>query len=206
MDQLLDHLPELVGLSAFMLGALLGVIRVVLRERDAAARISRAESSVEEQPEKAMPAWNLAQAKLEKYLDRNLNQVSVIFVLCAGVMGIGLYVIIWGTTQALKAPDSTLPAIIAGLAGVITEAIGATFLVIYRSTMQQAASYFGTLERINSVGMAMQILDTMPNSAKGDSLKNSTKADVVRLLMQHSFQGKEGEAVDISAAVVANTQ
>jgi hypothetical protein len=36
--------------------------------------------------------------------------------------------------------------------------------------------------------MAMQILDTIPNNAKDDSLKNSTKAAVVKLLMQTAYE------------------
>jgi hypothetical protein len=74
---------------------------------------------------------------------------------------------------------------------VITEFIGATFLFIYRSTIQQASSYSRTLERINSVGMAMQILDTMPDGAKPDDLKNKTKAALVELLIRQAHQAVE---------------
>ncbi|MGZ3643806.1 MAG: TRADD-N-associated membrane domain-containing protein, partial [Ktedonobacteraceae bacterium] len=58
------------------------------------------------------------------------------------------------------------PALIGALAGIITEFIGATFLFIYRSTVQQAANYMKTLERINSVGMATKILDTISNKSQ----------------------------------------
>ncbi|MCX6036966.1 MAG: hypothetical protein NTW99_03555, partial [Chloroflexi bacterium] len=58
-------------------------------------------------------------------------------------------IIIWGITQAVQLPSSTLPAVITGMAGVITELIGATFLLIYRSTMEQAVTYTKTLQRIN---------------------------------------------------------
>ncbi|MCX6036967.1 MAG: hypothetical protein NTW99_03560 [Chloroflexi bacterium] len=34
----------------------------------------------------------------------------------------------------------------------------------------------------------MQILDTIPNNAKDDGLKNSTKATVVKMLMQQAFE------------------
>jgi len=43
--------------------------------------------------------------------------------------------------------------------------IGVTFMVIYRSTMAQANQFMEVLERINTVGMAVQILDTIPNEA-----------------------------------------
>ena len=66
----------------------------------------------------------------------------------------------------------------------ITQFIGATFLFIYRSTIQQPINYSRTLERINSVGMAMQILDTMPDATTPEDLKSKTKASLVQLLVQ----------------------
>ena len=76
------------------------------------------------------------------------------------------------------------PAWIGGIAGVITEFIGATFLFIYRSTVRQAASYNQTLERMNSVGMAMQILDSISGESK--EMQDLTKAEIVKLLVQQS--------------------
>jgi nitrate reductase gamma subunit len=167
-----------------------GLSYYVKREEDKASRkrISEAESRVERQPEKAKPAWDLARVTLESYFNKNLSQVTAIFWLSVVVMFIGFGIIVWGIAQAMQQAESNLPAIITGFAGVITELIGATFLFIYRSTMEQAASYTKTLERINSVGMAMQILDTIPNNAKADDLKNSTKASIVIQLMQQAYE------------------
>lgn len=57
--------------------------------------------------------------------------------------------------------------------------------------MEQAMKYTETLERINSVGMAMAILDTIPDSAQEGNLKNATKATVVKLLMQQANENSE---------------
>ena len=54
-------------------------------------------------------------------------------------------------------------------------------MVIYRSTMAQANGFMTVLERINAVGMAVQILDSMP---EGTDLKNSTRAQMVLLLLK----------------------
>jgi hypothetical protein len=43
--------------------------------------------------------------------------------------------------------------------------------------------------------MAMQILDTIPNNAKDDGLKNSTKAIVVKMLMQQAFEIESAQSV-----------
>ena len=55
---------------------------------------------------------------------------------------------------------------IGGIAGIMTEFIGATFLYVYRSSIEQAGKYAEILERMNIVGMSMQILDSVadPNS------------------------------------------
>lgn len=148
--------------------------------------ISKAESKVEAEPEKVKPSWDLARITLESYFNRNLNQVTYIFWLSVIVMIIGLVIITWGISQAIQSPKTVTPAAIASIAGVITEFIGATFLFIYRSTIQQAINYSQTLERINSVGMAMQILDTMPDETKPDDLKNKTKAILVELLVRQA--------------------
>jgi hypothetical protein len=54
-------------------------------------------------------------------------------------------------------------------------------MVIYRSTMQQASSFVQILERINSVGMAIQILDSI--SENEQDLKNATRAELVKSLL-----------------------
>ncbi len=156
-------------------------------EKKSQKRIKDAESIAEKEPEKMKPAWNLARITLENYFDRNLKQVTAIFWLCVVVMFVGFIIIVLAIMQAIQAPDGALPPIIAGLAGIITELIGATFLFVYRSTMQQAIKYTKILERINSVGMAIQILDTIPNDAKIENLKDSTKAFVAKRLMNLSF-------------------
>jgi len=150
--------------------------------------IAQAKSRVEAQPEKAKPAWDLARVTLESYFNRNLFQIASIFWLSVAVMIVGFGIIIWGISHAIQSQNSIVPATIAGIAGVITEFIGATFLFIYRSTIQQALDYSRTLERINSVGMAMQILDTMPDKTESNDLKNRTKATLVELLIRQAHE------------------
>jgi len=177
-----------------LLSAIIGAVASLLKayfdrqsDEKTRKRIVEAENKADKDPEKAKPAWDLARVTLESYFNKNLSQVTAIFWLSVIVMFIGFGIIVWGIAQAITLPNSTLPTVVTGLAGVITELIGATFLFLYRSTMEQAVNYTRTLERINSVGMAMQILDTIPNNAKDDGLKNSTKAIVVKMLMQQAY-------------------
>jgi hypothetical protein len=101
------------------------------------------------------------------------------------VMLVGFAIVGVGISLAITHPETAIkPASLATISGIITQFIGATFLFIYRSTIQQAINYSRTLERINSVGMAMQILDTMPDATTPEDLKSKTKASLVQLLVQ----------------------
>lgn len=175
------------------LGGYLGIfygIRALFRAaqhtvRQSHERITEAESRVEKQPELAKPAWDLARVTLESYFDRNLLQITLIFYLSVSVMIVGFGIVAVGVWQAIYS-TTTWAGPVASAVGLITEFIGGTFLFIYRSAIEQATSYSQTLERINSVGMAMQILDTMPDDVGGEDLKSKTKSILVQLLVQQA--------------------
>jgi putative ubiquitin-RnfH superfamily antitoxin RatB of RatAB toxin-antitoxin module len=144
-------------------------------------RLDHFERRAEEAPEKVRYAWDLAREKLEAYFDRNLNQVRMIFFLAAVVMLAGFTFILWGLWIAINNPDRVKVALIASASGIITQFIGLTFMVIYKSTMLQATQFMSVLERINIVGMAVGILDAMKDDS-GD-LKDTTRVDIIRLLL-----------------------
>ena len=188
LDILRDPIWQGIGLVVTIVAVVLAAsyqyrssVEQLRRSRE---KVAQAEQRLEAEPEKAKPAWDLARATLESYFNRNLSQITSIFWLSVAVMLVGFGIIIWGISQSLQSPNAVVPAAIAGVAGIITEFIGATFLFIYRSTIEQAINYSKTLERINSVGMAMQILDTMPDTTQPDDLKSKTKATLVELLVR----------------------
>ena len=144
-------------------------------------RIQKLEQKVEEEPEKVKFAWDLARIKLETYFDRNLNQVRMIFFVAVAVMIAGFSFVLWGLKLAVQNPESVKIAIIASASGILTQFIGLTFMAIYRSTMLQATQFMSVLERINTVGMAVQILDSMKDTSS--ELKDLTRVDIIRLLL-----------------------
>ncbi len=139
-------------------------------------RIDKAEQAVAEHPEKTRPLWDLARSRLELYFERNLSQIKSIFWITLLVMGSGFFMIGYGITKAFD-NQSINASLLAAVSGILTEFIAATFLIIYRSTMSQASDYVRTLERINAVGMSMQILDSIPDSES--ELKNKVRAELV---------------------------
>lgn len=155
-------------------------------------RIDVLEKKAADEPEKVRFAWDLARVKLEAYFDRNLTQVKAIFYVAVGVMLVGFCFILWGLRAAVLNPDHVKVAVIASASGVITEFISLSFMIIYRSTMLQASRFMRILERINTVGMAVQILDSMKDSSS--ELKDLTRVDIIRLLL-----AKEGTQLSLKA-------
>lgn len=60
--------------------------------------------------------------------------------------------------------------------------IGATFLILYKATMAQATDYVNILERINAVGMSVQILETIEED--DTKLKQKTTAEIAKQLLE----------------------
>jgi hypothetical protein len=167
--------------------------RVARQERRRLEReVEQIEVKAEKEPGKAKFAWDLARVKLEAYFDRNLMQVFMIFPVAIVVMLVGFGFVLWGVRLAIADPRQST-SWIAAISGVITEFIGVTFMVIYRSTMAQANSFMEVLERINTVGMAVQILDSIPDAEA--QLKNTTRAELVALLLSNGtrFGNKESK-------------
>jgi putative ubiquitin-RnfH superfamily antitoxin RatB of RatAB toxin-antitoxin module len=145
------------------------------------ARIQQLQTKADEQPEKSKYAWEVAREKLEDYFDKNIAQVKAVFIVAIVVMSIGFLFIGWGLCLAILNPDRVKVALIASASGIITQFIGLTFMVIYKSTMTQAGNYMTVLENINRVGMAVGILDSMKDDA--GELKDATRVDIIRLLL-----------------------
>lgn len=179
-----------VGLS--LIGAILGIIETIFSRRKDKDVLENALKKTQESPEKAKPAWDLAQVTLNSYYQKNLQQITAIFVLTVIVMLVGFGIIIWGVSASITSESNTLPAIISTISGIITEFIGATFLAMYKSTIKQAADYMTVLTKTSSVGIAMQILDTIDENGNESSVKTQTKVKVVEKLMdQASSKGED---------------
>lgn len=131
-----------------------------------------------EEPSKAKPVWDMAQITLESYFNRNLSQIRWIFWLSVTVMSLGFILILYGVVLGYQNPNENwIIAAIGGVAGVITEFIGATFLFIYKSSIQQADKYAAILERMNFVGMAMQMLDSIAEQDKDAKSSDPNSAE-----------------------------
>jgi hypothetical protein len=172
----------LVPLGLSVLGA--SVLHALQRAQDifrSELRIERAEKQVADNPKEPVAAWLLARVTLESYLNRNLSQVRSIYMLTAAVMLVGFGLIIAGSVEAFMHPDRFHASVLSSLSGVAVSFIGGTFLVLHKSTMTQAKDYVTILERINAVGMSMQILDSL--GSESDVLRRETTAVIAQQLL-----------------------
>jgi len=151
------------------------------------SRIAEVEKRVLADPRETQAAWELAQIKLESYLNRNLSQVRSIFWLTLLVMIGGFTLISIGVYEAFRDSTNFNASLLASGSGVLVSFIGGTFLVLYKATMAQAKDYVTMLERINAVGMSVKILESIKDET--GALKDNTTAEIAKqLLSMYSSQ------------------
>jgi hypothetical protein len=167
----------LSGLVAVGVAVSQGLAEQEAREQ----KIETVEQRLREHPEKPQLAWDLARVKLESYLDRNLSQVRSIYLLTLIVMLFGFGFVSYGLFQASQNPEKLPVSIVAAASGVLISFIGGSFLLIYRSILAQSKEYVTVLERINAVGMAVQVIATIPDASA--ELKSQTKAELAKQLL-----------------------
>lgn len=180
------EIAEPLALFSVVVGTL--IIGGVLAHRNANEQVERkkkveaAEERVTQHPDEPQAAWDLARIKLESYLDRNISQVRSIFWITLLVMIAGFVLIGIGIAGAFNNPENLSPALISSCSGILVNFIGATLLVVYKSTMNQAKDYVAILERINAVGMSVQILEKLDGA--DENLKHKTTAEISKQLLE----------------------
>lgn len=187
----LGNIGYAVGAIGVAIGGLISVWQKSKEEVRREQKIEEVEQRALDNPGQTQVAWELARVKLESYLNRNLSQVRSIFWLTLLVMAAGFSLIGVGVYEAFANAANFHASVLAACSGVVVNFIGGTFLVLYKATMAQAKDYVTILERINAVGMSVQILETLENTAT--SLKDKTTAEVARLLL--SMYAPEAKAI-----------
>ena len=124
--------------------------------------------------------WETAKQNIQKYIDANLDQVQDIYRVAQRAMYVGFAFILFGVGLAFYRPSIT-PALVASVSGIISQFISLTFMALYRSTMAQATGYFSDMMTVNTVGMAVEILNAIPETKH--ELKDKTRAEMVALLI-----------------------
>lgn len=179
-DAVVPIIGAIVGLTGIIVSVLAYASEAKKARKHQDGREREAKAAADQQPDKARPAWELAFVRMDGYFRRNLGQVQAIFWVAVGVMIAGFVVVTSGIISVFERPDRLTPAAVVTGSGVITQFIGATLMVIYRSTLEQAGG--AILERINPVGMAVQILDEIPETET--QAKSSARVEIANALVR----------------------
>jgi hypothetical protein len=186
-------LPLLYG-GSIILTCAFGIFWIVDRlqniQENTSTQLAQAQEKAENNPDKVKYAWEVARIKIQQYFDRNLVQVNLVFWAAILVVIVGFGFMIAAIFLCFNSPDRIGPQLVVGVCGAVTQFIGATFMVIYRSTMSQANGFMSVLERINTVDMAVQVLDQIPDD--NPELKNQVRAQLVGLLAHRGPSPVEG--------------
>jgi len=143
------------------------VYQLAVEENKTREKKQEHKKTIQENLETATPqeqpkaAWILAKDTLEDYLNRNLDQLRNIFRLSVGAFISGFALITASIWFAFKHPGNPLASQISIWSGAIVSFISATFLVVYKASMNEAKEYMRVLERINAVGMAVSVLESL---------------------------------------------
>jgi hypothetical protein len=178
---LADPLSAGLGVLAAAIALAVVAYQSLLERQARQDKIEIVEERAREHPEKPQLAWDLARTKLESYLDRNLAQVRSIYWLTLLVMVCGFGFIVYGLYEAFQSPDRLPVSIVASASGVIVSFIGGSLLLVYRSILAQSKDYVTVLERINAVGMAVQVIASISDT--GQELRNTTTAELAKQLL-----------------------
>lgn len=144
-------------------------------------KINEAETEAEQNPESNRAIWEVNYYQLVRFIEINREQNSKVFRLSIWMILFGLLLICGGLARdflyvpSVQTSAASWAAIIAGL---VTQFIAATILVLFRSVVQQTMEYFKTVERMASIGVAINILDNLPTGENTENLKMKTLSEI----------------------------
>lgn len=198
LDAILWPFLVLLFLLLLLLILLIGLF-IQQYAMDAAYRTqeNKLQEEADEDPSNIRKAWRADRQFMHNYLSRNLGQNRQIFWTSLVMIPIGFAVIVVGSiVSIIGTPRSgeniassigvlSLPEWII-ITGLITEFLAATILFIYKSTFSQTSRYFRELARLNIVGIAAQMVDTI-NDDDGSARNQAIKESAVALLQRFSY-------------------
>lgn len=170
--------------ATFLITAGVLAIAVYARGREARRVDILAEAAAQrasEHPERPELAWEAGRAMLTKYVERNLAQVRTIATLTYFVLLAGFGFIGYGLFQAFADPTKLPVSVVSAASGVIVSFVGGSFMLIYRSLLGQSKEYLFVVERLNGVGMAVSILEGLPDDQ--GALRSTATADLAKTLL-----------------------
>lgn len=146
-------------------------------------QLAEAEAKAKEKSADSREIWDVSYYQQKRFIEINIKQNEDIFRLtirmiilglCLIFAGLaydfifGLFLIFFKSTYNFVTPPVANMNIswAAVIAGLITQFIAATILVVFRSIFSQTMEYFKATERIASMGVALSVIEKLPPGSK----------------------------------------
>lgn len=147
---------------------------------------------------------------LEDYYRVNLSQIQIIFTFSVAAMIAGFILIIvsllWSMFIVVNKPQNNqqsstnyIPSVVGAVSGMIGNFIGATFLFLYKSAVEQSSKYSQFLERDNSLKLAQSLLEDIKSKAEESDENEKIIEYQLKIITLLINQSKINEISDQSA-------
>jgi hypothetical protein len=147
---------------------------------------------------------------LEDYYRVNLSQIQIIFTFSVAAMIAGFILIIvsllWSMFIVVNKPQNNqqfstnyIPSVVGAVSGMIGNFIGATFLFLYKSAVEQSSKYSQFLERDNSLKLAQSLLEDIKSKAEESDDNEKIIEYQLKIITLLINQSKINEISDQSA-------
>ena len=153
-------------------------------------------------PGKNLPQYKELYANFFTHIETAHKQNTNIYTLSRITMFVGFIIIGFGGLlytgfSSFGYPDRSLEEAIANtpinplpviMAGVFTEFIAIIIIFIYRSVSRQTESHFKSLERLTTIGIAIQILDDLSDDPGVEAkAKGEAKAEIAKKILESNI-------------------
>lgn len=151
---------------------------IIYADNSATEEENRSSQRFAEERSPIQSAWEVSKATTDKYWQAARSQNAMIFGVSLIVSLFGFIVMSVGIIYAIAQQGVGIkawsgPGGLATVAGMLTQFIGATFLLMYRSTVQQMGQFRIALQRLNDVAIACTVANAIDDSStEGKALKN----------------------------------
>lgn len=175
-----------VEMFIFLLVVILALLfeeeKTEIEEQQLTEKKEKIKKLEEENPEKIKPVWDFAATELKEQMQIIRKQASNIYKISVIAIGMGFLGLLASIYYMLTKESSNI-TLLATIASILTEFIGGTLMILYKTTILQLNENLKILERFNFVGMGIKILDTL-DETKDNSTSNETKCEIVKKLME----------------------
>ena len=178
-------LISILIIARIIIGFIISRNSEIKSDEEIEKNIDNAKMQISEKPDEIQPIWDLANYTLQKYYNKNLSQVNSIYKLSVVVMILGFALIVSILVSTVYSKVDVKLDSIGIIAGIITEFIGATFLFIYKSTVNQALHHSKSLEEINNVGMSIKIVESIEKDDKNKEKIDDAKIEIAKKLINY---------------------